>query len=154
MPLISDEKSWYPFILGGFIYVFYKDRKKASIFLLMALLALGISEHLTSNFFKPFFGRLRPCNALEGVHLLVGCSDSFSLPSAHASNAAAISTVVCYEYRKLIIYMALAVLLVCYSRVYLGVHYPFDVLMGMLSGIVYGLTIVGIKKRLLIMERR
>ncbi|MEE9164742.1 MAG: phosphatase PAP2 family protein [Nitrospinota bacterium] len=149
MPLISDEKPWYPLILAGFIYVFYKDRKKASIVFLMVLLALGISEYLTSNFFKPFLGRLRPCNALKGVHLLVGCSDSFSLPSAHAANAAAISTVVCYEYRKLIIYMTLVVILVCYSRVYLGVHYPFDVLMGMITGVVYGLTVVGIKKGLL-----
>ncbi len=148
MPLISDEKSWYPFILAGFIYVFYKDRKKASTVFLMVLLALGISEYLTSNFFKPFLGRLRPCNTLEGVHLLVGCSDSFSLPSAHAANAAAISTVVSYEYRKLIIYMAVVVLLVCYSRIYLGVHYPFDVLMGMLSGVVYGLTVVGVKNSL------
>ena len=148
MPLISNKKFWYPFILAGFVYFFIKDRKKASTVFLMVLLALGISEHLTSNFFKPFLGRLRPCNALEGVHLLVGCSDSFSFPSAHASNAAAISTVVCYEYRKLIIYMALAVLLVCYSRVYLGVHYPLDVLMGMFSGAVYGLTVVRIKNSL------
>mgnify|MGYP001989737318 FL=1 len=148
MPMISNKKFWYPFILAGFIYVFYKDRKKASIVFLMLLLALGISEHLTSNFFKPFFGRLRPCNALEGVHLLVGCSDSFSLPSAHASNTATISTVVCHEYRKLIIYMALLVLLVSYSRIYLGVHYPFDVLMGMFSGVIYGMTTVGIKNLL------
>ncbi len=153
MPLISDEKSWYPFILAGIIYVFYKDYKRASIFLLTVLLALGISEHLTSNFFKPFWGRLRPCNALEGVHLLVGCSDSFSLPSAHASNVAAISTVVCYEYRKLIIYMAVVVLLVCYSRIYLGVHYPFDVFIGMFSGVVYGMTTIGIKETLLKLKK-
>ena len=146
MPLVSDEKSWYPLILAGIIYVFYKDYKKASIFLLMVLLALGISDFLTGHFFKPLFGRLRPCNALEDVRLLVGCSDSFSLPSAHASNVSAIGTVVCYEHRKLIIYMALVVLLVCYSRIYMGVHYPFDVFIGMLGGIAYGMTVVGIKK--------
>lgn len=153
MPLISDEKSWYPLILAGLIYVFYKDYKRASIFLLTVLLALGISEHLTSNFFKPFLGRLRPCNALEGINLLAGCSGSFSLPSAHASNVAAISTVVCYEYRKLIIYMAVVVILVCYSRIYLGVHYPFDVLMGMFGGVVYGLTTIGIKEALLKLKK-
>ncbi len=45
--------------------------------------------------------------------------------------------------------MAVVVILICYSRVYLGVHYRFDVLMGMITGVIYGLTYVGIKKELL-----
>ena len=149
MPIISDEKSWYPLIFLGLIYFFYKDYKKASLLVLMLLLALGISDFLTGHFLKPIIARLRPCHALQGVHLLVGCSDSFSLPSAHAANSAAISTVICYEYRKMIIPMAIVVLLVCYSRVYLGVHYPFDVLMGMISGVAYGLMVAEGKKGLL-----
>lgn len=149
MPYISWPKFWYPLIALGLGYAFYKDKRKAAYLLLMLLVALGISDLMTSHVLKNILGRLRPCHTLEGVHLLAGCSDSFSLPSSHASNSAAMSTVAFYEHRKLLFPLVFLILLIAYSRVYLGVHYPFDVLLGMITGIGYGFAVVGMKKGLL-----
>jgi undecaprenyl-diphosphatase len=113
-------------------------------FVLLAIVSVVVADAISSYVFKNAFLRTRPCVALEGVRLLVGCTNSPSFPSNHAVNASVLATLVAlYMARLWLPAMALA-LLVGYSRIYIGVHYPFDVLVGGVLGIVVALVFSGI----------
>lgn len=103
--------------------------------ILMVLLADGSATVLRS-----LFHRTRPCHVLSGVRLLVGCTDSFSFPSNSAANVFALGAVVAIFYRKLAAPVFVAAVLVGYSRVYVGVHYPLDVFGGAVLGIAWGIA--------------
>jgi undecaprenyl-diphosphatase len=88
--------------------------------------------------------RARPCIGLADLRLLVGCTNSPSFPSNHAVNASVLATLATISMPRFCLpAMALAVLVV-YSRVYVGVHYPLDVLFGGALGIVVALVFSGV----------
>jgi undecaprenyl-diphosphatase len=90
---------------------------------------------------KHAFDRTRPCHTVADVHLLVGCSHSFSMPSSHAANTGAAAFHFMLFYPQLWSVLLLAALAVAYSRVYVGVHYPGDVMVGLLVGLVSALVV-------------
>ena len=103
-----------------------------------------LSRFLTGfgNSLKYYFERIRPCNEIEGVRVLVGCGGSFSMPSNHAANAFAFAVTFFIFFKNKIRYTFLAVaLLVALSRIYVGVHYPSDVLVGALLGSALALSV-------------
>jgi len=89
---------------------------------------------LGTNLLKASLQRTRPCHVIHDVHLLAGCTRSFSLPSNHASNMFALATVGWLGLRRWRWVLPLLAAGVSYSRVYLGVHYPTDVLAGAVWG--------------------
>jgi membrane-associated phospholipid phosphatase len=130
----------------GFI-IFGKRYERLSMVLLM--IAILLSDFF-GNFFKYLLTRTRPEHVLDSVRMLVHTTNSFSLPSNHAVNMAAAATVLVMRYpRKKIIGWCAIVLafLVSYSRVYVGVHYPFDVMFGWLIGISCAWVTVTILKK-------
>ncbi len=148
MPFITNKKTWIPVWLITVIMLVWKGGKRGRWAVLMALLAFGLTDPLVTRILKPLFHRIRPCNALDGVHLIVHKSRGLSLPSAHAANFFALATVFSYFYRRFQwLFWSLAVL-VAYSRIAVGVHYPFDVLAGAMVGIICGaFWILILKKR-------
>jgi membrane-associated phospholipid phosphatase len=123
------------------------SHRQKVIFILL-IFTLCISDAL-NTMVKELVGRLRPFLTLENVRLLVGQGDSYSFPSGHAANSSAIATVIAYEYRKkkwVYIPVIILALLICYSRIYVGVHYPLDVLGGILLGIFCGTGILFLDK--------
>ena len=101
---------------------------------------------------KQVIGRIRPCNALDGVRLLVGCTQSFSMPSNHAANVFAAAVSLYYLTRKSVSragagYLFLLAFLISYSRAYVGVHYPADILAGALFGAGIALLLILLYKR-------
>lgn len=118
------------------IYAFWHSGKSAwkivSLMVLMVLLADWSGAQI-----KHWAAATRPCGALEGVRLLVADCGRNSFPSNHAINMAAIATFIGWHYRLLIAPLALLAVLVGISRVYVGVHYPGDVLFGWVWGVLF-----------------
>ena len=89
MPFITNNV--FLLVLPFIAWLFYKDRKKACLALILGLASFALSDWGSSNL-KMIFERPRPCTILEGVHLLVGCGSSYSMPSNHAVNSFALVT--------------------------------------------------------------
>lgn len=144
MPFVTNYRNWY-FIITLIILLFIiRDWKKGLATILLVIIAVSISDYLNSHIVKYIFGRLRPCKELpiETLNLIIGCPHNPSFPSSHASNIFALSTVLVYRYRRLLTPMLLIAILVCLSRVYLGVHYPSDVIAGGICGVLYGSAVI------------
>jgi undecaprenyl-diphosphatase len=140
MPFATDARHYtIPFILAT-ILILYFGRLRGLRFLALAAVSVVVADAISSHVFKQAFFRTRPCTALEGVRQLVGCVNSPSFPSNHAVNAAALATLaILYRPRLWLPAVALA-LLVGYSRIYVGAHYPLDVLVGSVLGFAVALV--------------
>ena len=140
MPLIKNRA--YLIFLPFFLWLLLKARKNALIILALAFASLLIADW-SSNTLKHYFERVRPCSALDGVRALVGCGGSFSMPSNHAANAFAFVTpfLILLKSRMRCVFVIVA-LLVGFSRVYVGVHYPSDVIVGALLGLLLAISVV------------
>jgi len=103
-----------------------------------------VSDQTAASLMKPFFERVRPCNVIEGAHMLVNKKSSWSMPSAHAANFFGVATLFSYFYRKYQWICWTCAVLVGYSRIAIGVHYPFDVLVGAAVGAAGSLLVIGV----------
>jgi undecaprenyl-diphosphatase len=106
--------------------------------ILIAVLAVPLADVLCSRL-KVLLARPRPCQILEGVRLVVSCPSSFSLPSSHAVTSFTFATPLFLLTRPFLslawrLYPVLLAALIAFSRPYLGVHYPSDILAGALLG--------------------
>ena len=138
MPIATSYETW---ILPGIalsVYLVYKNPRHGLYIIGAALLAVTLSDLINHRVLKEFFARPRPCNILPDVHLLAGCSGSLSFPSSHAVNSFALAAIFGFYEKKLWIITAPGAALVAFSRVYLGVHYPADVIVGAIVGIGFG----------------
>ncbi|NPV11753.1 MAG: phosphatase PAP2 family protein [Ignavibacteria bacterium] len=138
MPFITDVRNWYLlYIFLWFLILFKGGRYRVGLAIGMILLVV-VSDQLSSVLLKSLFARPRPCKVLENVHLLVGCTDSYSFPSSHAVNnfAAAMFFTYFYRHLKWILFSVASVMAL--SRIFVGVHYPSDVLGGALIGMGIG----------------
>ena len=135
MPAITDEHNWTIPILSLIIYMLLFDKIKGRIVLTILIITLGINDYFCASILKPYFSRLRPSHELlEYINLLVPKGGKWSFPSNHASNMFALATTVGYFYPKTKNSLYFLAIIVCFSRVYVGVHYPFDVLIGGIVG--------------------
>jgi|SRR3972149_3151099 len=144
MPFVTNYRNWYFIAITGMLIIIIKDWKRGVTAIILAVVVVSISDYLNSHIIKSLFGRVRPCRELpiETMYLIIGCPHNPSFPSSHASNIFALSVVLVYRYRTLLAVMLIYAFLVCLSRVYLGVHYPFDVIAGGVSGIFYGSAVI------------
>ena len=143
---VTNKYSAIPLYLFLLYFTFKKlGLKKTLIVLLFVIVIIAISDQ-TSNLFKYGFKRLRPCHNENILHLIrlvkSSCGGLYSFFSAHAANSMAIAIFFGFLLRSKFKYILQILIfwsfLVAYSRVYLGVHYPLDVLTGMFFGVLYG----------------
>ena len=132
MPFITNNGGLV--FLALILWAAIREKKTIWSFLFISFLAVALADG-SCHILKDIIARQRPCSALTDINLLVGCGHSYSMPSNHASNAFAFAMTFFFLRKNIIGYLSLAVAaLIGFSRIYVGVHYPFDVLAGMLLG--------------------
>lgn len=139
---ITDTEFWFPFYGILLIVMFWKLKWDALPIVIGIIATLVISDQVTSGFMKPFFERFRPCHdpgIKHLVHLVDDCGAPYGFASGHASNSFGLATFLWLTLRDKwapVVWMFAWAVLVSYSRIYVGVHYPADVIVGALVGVL------------------
>ena len=136
--IITNVNNWYityAILLG---ISFFKGGIKGKLAVLGIVLLIITTDQTGYKLLKEYFARPRPCNILTDVITPLGCTGSYSFPSNHALNnfAAAIFFYRLFPKLKWVLFIGAS--LVAISRVYLGLHYPSDILGGAVIGLAFG----------------
>jgi 4-amino-4-deoxy-L-arabinose transferase-like glycosyltransferase/membrane-associated phospholipid phosphatase len=141
MPVLSGGNGvmrWFVLcVVVALVSALWFGNARARLCALMVFLVVALGDPLVINTIKHAVMRPRPCMALSDVIERLGCTGSGSIPSAHAANWFAMTMVMFLFYRRSLWFMLPMALAVSFSRVYNGVHYPGDVLVGAILGAGY-----------------
>jgi undecaprenyl-diphosphatase len=144
LPFATDAGNFtLPFVVAAIVIV-WVGRVRGLRFLVLAVVSVVVADAIGTHIFKYSFLRARPCIVLGDVRLLVGCTNLPSFPSNHAVNTSVLATLTSLYMPRLWLPATALAILVGYSRVYVGVHYPLDVLAGSVLGIVVALAFSGV----------
>lgn len=144
MMMYSGRFIWIPLYLSLFIIMFRNFPHKAVVYcLLFAVVLIALCDQTASSILRPMFGRLRPANPDNPISPLIHIVDGYrggwhGFPSAHSANCWGTFLFITYVFRQRVLSITLAVwaFLMCWSRIYLGVHYFGDVVFGMVVGFI------------------
>lgn len=142
------SNNWIPLYIGLLGWLFYQIGWKTLKWLLFALINVGLTDQISSSVFKPFFHRLRPCNdpALVGKTrlLLDQCAGGFSFTSSHAANHFGIAMFIFMTWgviqKKYTRFFFVWAGVIAFAQIYVGVHYPLDIIGGTIIGLISGFT--------------
>jgi len=149
MYTLTGKLIWIPLYLSIIIFLAYKYKRKFLILLIFIIVAAILADQ-TSVIIKNLTQRLRPCHEpeLKGlIHLINGeCGGMYSFVSSHASNSfdVALISLLLIKKRWYSISIIIWALVVGYTRIYLGVHYPGDVICGSLLGAFIGWSMISL----------
>jgi membrane-associated phospholipid phosphatase len=145
MPALREPTNWIPLYLFLFLFVVISFGKKGWWLTLYAIITVAITDTISSRVLKPLVGRLRPCcdpDFSPKVRLLVSCGGNQSFVSSHAANHFGLAMFLFLTFRSFIGNWAYVFFIwaaaISYAQVYVGVHYPLDVLGGTLLGCLVG----------------
>lgn len=144
-PLWRDKRFWVPLYVLLAIWLGIRYRWKGVYLILAAVMTVAITDPLSSELIKKSVQRERPCRAAplaEDLQLLIHCGGGYSFPSSHATNHFALAVFLYLTLGRLFRSWRWLLLLwaatIAYGQVYVGVHYPLDVIAGALLGSLVG----------------
>ena len=145
MPTITDQNF---LVFSGLIligYLAYFGGKRGRITIVVLLIAASFSDAICFQIMKPWVGRIRPSHEFyEYINLLVSKGGKYSFPSNHAANSFVFATVLSYFYDRNRVFLYILASTIAFSRVYVGVHYPLDIIFGSIIGYVVSWTILSL----------
>jgi undecaprenyl-diphosphatase len=146
MPFMRKPLLWIPLYLYLCTYTIVNFPKRALAWIITLAITVSASDLISSRIIKPFFGRLRPCNddtLSDGLRLLADyCGSNGSFTSSHAANHFAVAMFIFITLKnvwgKYCYVFFLWAIIICYAQIYCGVHFPMDIIGGMLLGLTIG----------------
>ena len=153
----SHKFFWIP-LYAFFLYLLYRyyGLKKMAVLALLIIITFALTNTISVEAFKKVFERLRPCHNEQIAHLVhlykEGCGGQFGFLSSHAANVFGLATLMGIFLKGKVKYIMWYVIgwasFVSYSRIYLGKHYPLDIICGALLGILIALLVYVVAKRI------
>ncbi len=144
-PMWREKSTWVPLYVALLAWLLWRDRWWGFYNALAAGVGVGLADFTSASVIKPLVGRVRPCNLAglrDHLDLLTGCGPGESFPSAHAANHFALAVVLgvtCFAERPLLKGSSLLwALSIAVGQVYVGRHYPSDVVAGAALGALIG----------------
>nr|WP_294942794.1 phosphatase PAP2 family protein [uncultured Mucilaginibacter sp.] len=154
MPWMRNPKFWIPSYLFIIVFCILRYKKQGFILVAMLALAVGFADFTSASLIKKQVQRDRPCRDVvtsQTVISRVACGTGYSFPSTHATDHFAMAIFLCLAFFKKWKWVGIVVIfwaaLICFAQVYVGVHFPVDVLVGAIYGGLVGcLFFVGFRK--------
>lgn len=146
MPFLRVAYTWAPLYLFLLIFIIYNYKGNGVWWFVLFLCTVSLCDMTSTNLFKEVFQRLRPCrdpDFFQNVRLVVDrCGGEYGFTSNHAANHFGMATFIFVTLRSILgKWVGTAFLwaaLIGYAQVYVGVHYPFDILGGAAIGLLFG----------------
>jgi undecaprenyl-diphosphatase len=162
MPFATDFDKWRIVVILVWAALVIRGKAKGRWAALALIPVIAVSDQISSGLMKPLIERLRPCDVIGNVHLWHGAEGwittpaeigrsykpSFSFPSGHAANITASMLFLGLVYRRALAPLLAVAVIVSFSRIYIGVHWPSDVLAGMALGAAIGALAYALFRRL------
>jgi undecaprenyl-diphosphatase len=146
MPWVRHSNNWIPLYVVLLSFLIYKWGKYSWKWLVLVGVNVTLTDQISSHLFKPYFHRLRPCADPEFMQqtrlLLDHCSGGFSFTSSHAANHFGIAVFLVVTLQPLLknyrYFFLIWAAIIAYAQVYVGVHFPLDIFVGAIIGIIVG----------------
>ena len=131
MPFITNKNNWTLPIIGLIFILGFFSGQRGKLALTILIISLSFTDAICAQILKPFFERIRPSHLnIENINLLISKGGKWSMPSNHAANMFSLAIVLSYFYKKYKPLLLLLAILISFSRIYVGVHFPGDVIVG------------------------
>lgn len=143
MPLVTSDAILRFIYAVVVLWLLWKGDRQTRWLVLFSAVTLAITDQASAHWLKPMFARPRPCHALpiETIRLLVDCGSGFSMPSSHAANAFGQTVLFGLVFVRARWWLLALAAVIALSRVFVGVHYPADILVGSVIGILSGFVV-------------
>lgn len=145
MPLLRNQYHWAPLYIFIIAFVLINFKEKGFWWFVLFLVTVALCDMTGTYIFKHNVERIRPCNLSDlafQVRLLVPCPAGYGFTSNHAANHFGMSTFFLITFRHVLgrrtWWIYLWAFSICYAQVYVGIHFPSDILGGAVLGIIFG----------------
>lgn len=154
MPILRDKYTWIPLYILISIILVIKYKYRGLVIIIATVLTVAATDQISSSLIKPLVHRLRPCklpDLVQNMHLLVNCGSGFSFVSSHAANHFGIAVFLGLSLNSKFNWILSIGLIwaafISFAQIYVGVHFPVDILGGALLGISIGIIFATLVKR-------